>query len=282
MRLNACIYNGFLLVGNKLILKKLSLKFKWVIMNIWDSYELGYMKENKIFLLILSIFCMQGCSVFAYDTTAPGLDENKMQAVQAEQGVSVNKPEFDTDAYSKIYKKITNDGAVMQAMELMNTENISRNSYRALMGNNLTGKPVKIQFRNLSEISPEYASFEALGWKDKKKDRLYIYINEKHRNAPAEAIAAVLTHEAIHQDELCSLNEETYAWTLEAATWMKLAEKNPSVYKHPSPLVTRENMLKKLFEKGDYTNKYIKRAVFTNPGYSNLPTRSPGFEDEDL
>ena len=28
--------------------------------------------------------------------------------------------------------------------------------------------------------------------------------------------------------------------------------------------------------------KYIKKAVYTNPGYKNLPTRSPGFEDEDL
>ena len=79
-----------------------------------------------------------------------------------------------------------------------------------------------------------------------------------------------------------SLNEETYAWTLEAAVWMKLTEKNPSAEKSPSTLVTRENMLKKLFIKGDYTNKYIKRAVFSNPGYKLLPTRSPGFEDEDL
>ena len=95
-------------------------------------------------------------------------------------------------------------------------------------------------------------------------------------------MAALLAHEAIHQDEFASLNEETYAWTLEAAVWMKLAEKNPSVEKSASSLVSRENMLKKLFVKGDYTSKYIKKAVYTNPGYKNLPTRSPGFEDEDL
>lgn len=194
--------------------------------------------------------------------------------------MSVNKPEFDTDSYAKKYKKITKDGAIMQAMELMNTENISKYSYKALMGNNLSEKPFKIEFRNLSEINPEYASFDAFGWE--KKNRLYIYINEKHRNAPPEAIAALLTHEAVHQDKFASLNEETYAWTLEAATWMKLTEKNPTALKDPSPLVTRENMLQKLFEKGDYTNKYIKKAVYTNPGYKKLPTRSPGFEDEDL
>ena len=203
-----------------------------------------------------------------------------MKAVQEEMGLSVNKPEFDTESFSRKYRKITKDGAVMQAMELMNTVNIAKYSYNALMGNNLTEKPFKIEFKNLSEINPEYASFDALGWQ--KKDVLYIYINEKHRNAPPEAIAALLSHEAIHQDEFASLNEETYAWTLEAAVWTKLIEKNPNVEKNPSSLVSRENMLKKLFVKGDYTNKYIKKAVYTNPGYKKLPTRSPGFEDEDL
>ena len=210
----------------------------------------------------------------------PGIDETKMKNSQIAEGMSVNKPEFDTDAYAKMYKKITKDGAVMQAMELMKTVNIAKYSYNALMGNNLTEKPFKIEFKNIAEIREEYASFDALGWK--KKNTLYIYINDKHRNAPPEAIAALLAHEAIHQDEFASLNEETYAWMLEAAVWMKLTEKNPSAANSASSLVSRENMLKKLFIKGDYTNKYIKKAVYTNPGYKNLPTRSPGFEDEDL
>ena len=231
-------------------------------------------------ILITSFMLIVGLSSFAFNNAAPGIDESKMQSSQIAEGMSVNKPEFDTDAYAKKYKKVTKDGAVMQAMELMEKLNIAKYSYNALMGNNLTEKPFKIEFKNIAEIRQEYASFDALGWK--KKNRLYIYINEKHRNAPPEALAALLAHEAIHQDEFASLNEETYAWTLEAAVWMKLAEKNPSVEKSASSLVSRENMLKKLFVKGDYTSKYIKKAVYTNPGYKNLPTRSPGFEDEDL
>lgn len=231
-------------------------------------------------ILITSFMLMVGLSSFAFNNAAPGIDESKMQSSQIAEGMSVNKPEFDTDAYAKKYKKVTKDGAVMQAMELMEKLNIAKYSYNALMGNNLTEKPFKIEFKNIAEIRQEYASFDALGWK--KKNRLHIYINEKHRNAPPEALAALLAHEAIHQDEFASLNEETYAWTLEAAVWMKLAEKNPSVEKSASSLVSRENMLKKLFVKGDYTSKYIKKAVYTNPGYKNLPTRSPGFEDEDL
>lgn len=235
------------------------------------------MKVKKIAAVFLFLAAVQNC---VYANVTYGLDEDKMNALKQSEGMSVNKPEFNTDAYAKKYKKVTKDGVIMQAMELMNQENISRYSYKALMGNNLSEKPFKIEFKNLAEINPEYATFDAFGWE--KKNRLYIYVNEKHRNAPPEAIAALLTHEAIHQDKFASLNEETYAWTLEAATWMKLSEKNPSVLKNPSPLVTRENMLQKLFEKGDYTDKYIKKAVYTNPGYKKLPTRSPGFEDEDL
>lgn len=238
------------------------------------------MKRRKIIWIILFFLLIQNFSFAAKEEIPAGIDESKLKSARMTEGMSVNKPEFDTDKYAKKYKKVTKDGAVMQALELMQSVNIAKYSYNAIMGNNLTEKPVKIEFKNISEINQAYASYDALGWK--KKNRLYIYINEKHRNSPPESIAALLAHEAIHQDEFPSLNEETYAWTLEAAVWMKLSEKNPSVLKHPSSLVTRENMLKKLFEKGDYTNKYIKKAVYSNPGYKKLPTRSPGFEDEDL
>jgi len=101
------------------------------------------------------------------------------------------------------------------------------------------------------------------------------------KDAPKAALSALLAHEAIHQDELNSLNEETYAWTLEAAVWTQLCNSNPAHEKHVHPLVNRQNTLKKLFEKGDYTSKYIKKTVIMNPGYQNLPSRSPGFEDTD-
>lgn len=212
---------------------------------------------------------------------------NTAQALEAAPAETLVRKEFDTEKYYKKYKHVTKDGVIMQAMEIMNGENISRYSYNALLGSNLTNRPFKIEFKDLSKINPEYASFDALGWQkpdklNKSKETLYIYINENHRNAPPEAIAALLTHEAVHQDKFPSLNEETYAWTLEAAAWTKFTEKNPDAANSPSSLVSRENMLKKLFIKGSYTNKYIKKAVYSNPGYQKMPVRSPGFEDENL
>ncbi len=184
---------------------------------------------------------------------------------------------IDNETY-KEYKKSTKEDKLIEALEVMKTP-LSDYSRRAILGENLTGKPIKVEFRNLSLLNEAYANFDALGWKN--KNRLYIFINEKHKDAPKEALAAVLSHEALHQDEFNSINEETYCWTLEAAVWTHFTEKNPDLENNNHPLVQRENTIKKMFVKGDYTDKYIRKSVMSNTGYQNLPSRSPGFEDKD-
>ncbi len=176
----------------------------------------------------------------------------------------------------KQYRNVTLSFNVIRALEMLKdtTGSYSRN---AILGKNLTNRPMKIEFMDLSTINPIYANFDALGWK-KNRD-LYIYINAKHKDAPPEALSAILAHEAIHQDEYNSLNEETYAWTLEAAVWTQLTEENPELEKISHPLVERENVIKQLFVRGDYTSKYIHKFVITNQGYQNLPERSIGFEE---
>ncbi len=180
------------------------------------------------------------------------------------------------DNIIKEYKNVTEDINVIEAVELLK-DTTGKYSREAILGKNLTKRPIKIEFANLSTINPMYANFDALGWK--KKKNLCIYINEKHKDAPIEALSAILAHEAIHQDEFNSLNEETYAWTLEAAVWTQLTENNPELEKISHPLVERENVIKKLFVRGNYTSKYIHKFVITNKGYQNLPERSYGFEE---
>lgn len=173
------------------------------------------------------------------------------------------------------YKDVGKDEVFYVALDMLkDTEGMfSRN---AILGNNLSQRPVKIEFRNLGEINKDYATFDALGWK--KGKNLYIYINVKHQDAPAGAIAALLAHEALHQDEYNSLAEETYAWTMEAFVWNDILKLYPESNQESYPLVARENTLKKLLEKGNYTNRYIKKAVLQNEGYKNLPSYSPGFD----
>ena len=44
-------------------------------------------------------------------------------------------------------------------------------------------------------------------------------------------------------------------------------------------MIRDENTLKKLFEKGNNSPKYIKKSVYQNKGYQGLPLTSPGFQE---
>lgn len=179
------------------------------------------------------------------------------------------------DSISPEYKKVSNEQIFHVALDMLKGTS-GEFSRKAILGYNLSQQPVRIQFKDLSEIDPAYATFDAVGWKNKGK--LYIYINPKHEYAPPGALAALLAHEALHQDEYNSLSEETYAWTMEAVVWSEILKRYPESNNLESSLVTRENILKQLLEKGNYTNKYIKKTVYANNGYKNLPLTSPGFE----
>ncbi len=181
------------------------------------------------------------------------------------------------DSLSLEYKDVSKEQIFHVALDMLkgSSGDFSR---KAFLGYNLTQRPIKIEFRDLSELNPAYASFDAVGWK--KKNRLYVYINPKHEYAPPAALAALLSHEALHQDEYNSLSEETYAWTMEATVWCELLKRYPESNNLESELVTRENVLKQLLEKGNYTNKYIKKTVYANQGYKDLPLTSPGFSNQ--
>ena len=177
------------------------------------------------------------------------------------------------------YEKVSKEQIFHVALDMLK-ETSGEYSRKAIIGYNLTQRPIQIEFKDLSDLNPAYSSYDAVGWK--KKKRLFIYINPKHRNAPPGALAALLAHEALHQDEYNSLTEETYAWTMEATTWCEILKKFPESNNLESPLVTRENILKQQLEKGNYTNKYIKKTVYANEAYKGLPLTSPGFDSSTL
>ena len=178
------------------------------------------------------------------------------------------------DSLADEYKKVSNQQLFHVALDMMK-DTSAEFSRKAILGYNLTQRPIKIEFKDLSELNEAYKSYDAVGWK--RKNKLYIYINPKHEYAPPGALAALLAHEALHQDEYNSLSEETYAWTMEANVWCEMLKRFPESNNLESPLVMRENILKQLLEKGNFTNKYIKKTVYANDGYKNLPLTSPGF-----
>ena len=221
---------------------------------------------KKLLIIFLCLIINSGL-VFAAQYT-PVSGNIKLPAKYTEDYINSLIPE---------YKKISSYQVIHIALDMMKgtTADFSR---KAILGYNKTQAPVKIEFRDLSELNSSYSSFDAVGWK--KKGKLFIYINPKHESAPPAALAALLAHEALHQDEYNSLSEETYAWTMEATVWCEMIKRYPEENDKESALVTRENILKQLLEKGNYTNKYIKKTVYANDGYKNLPLTSPGFSVE--
>ena len=67
---------------------------------------------------------------------------------------------------------------------------------------------------------------------------------------------------------------------MEAVVWDEMIKRYPMSNDLDSPLVTRENVLRQLLQKGNYTNKYIKKTVYANQGYKELPITSPGFDNQ--
>lgn len=180
-------------------------------------------------------------------------------------------------SYADNLSQVSKDPKIIQAINLMGGTSAEW-AKNAILGNNVSQRPIKVRFRNLAELSRNYANYDALGWKD--GNQLHIFINYKHSSAPAEAVASLLSHEAVHQDEHNSLEEETYAWGYEADVWNQMKKKYPklnNIRRGAYPLVDRLNTLERNFKNGNYTTKNIRDMVYSNPGYKGLPVHSPGF-----
>lgn len=222
----------------------------------------------KIFtkILLMSLF-------FSFCATSIAVANDNFDITKTDQEEISEK---DWQSLQKTYKQVTKEKNIILALEMLKNSS-GAYSRDAILGANLTNKPIKVQFKDLAEINPNFQNFDAAG--SILKQKLYININEKHKNAPPIALAALLSHEALHQDSFNSINEETYAWTMEAAVWTQLSERYPEKVDPNYPLIKREETLKKLFIKGNYTDEYIRKSIKINPAYQNLPSRSPGFED---
>ncbi len=227
---------------------------------------------KKIYLIVSLLVFSFTAKVFAFD------DLPKMANMPPayNKNLPKEKPDKNSNVQTpKEYQKVSDEPIIWEALDCLKGTlgDFSRN---AIIGQNITNRPIKVEFVELGTIKPMYQNYDALGIK--KKNQLYIYINQKHKNAPKEALAALLSHEALHQDEYNSLNEETYAWTMEAKVWGELSRKNPASTTVKSSLVDRENTLTKMLNNANQSNILIKNTVVNHPGYKSLPTKSPGFE----
>lgn len=136
-----------------------------------------------------------------------------------------------------------------------------------LKGQNDTGKPIRVMFRNLDIYG--CGDCEAFTTKT-KAGSLVIFINEIHKDAPLEAIACLIAHESQHHTMANTKQEELRAWLKEAATWNAFVRKDALVAASNHPLVKRENKIAKINSRDNGQGKAIEQVIAQNPVYAQL------------
>jgi hypothetical protein len=164
--------------------------------------------------------------------------------------------------------RCTRDQAILQAFDHM----VGSSGETSL--DLIVQKPVRVFFKDLGTLNKKVRNFDALSWLSTDGQQV-IFINEKHRGAPPEALASLIAHEAMHDDLENSLREEIAGWDKEAEVWMEMKTENPQLASIPVgqyPLVDRLNRIEEEKKKG-----VLDSFVRNNPGYKGLAETSPGF-----
>lgn len=133
----------------------------------------------------------------------------------------------------------------------------------------LQRRPTTVAFRAMREFGQQYAEYDALAWMSRKGE-VTVYVNEKHRSAPPQALAALLAHEALHDDTFNSVQEEIAGWQQEAASWSHYRRQYPALAQQQHPLIKRLNRLADAQRTGQ-----LEALVRGNAGYRNLPESAP-------
>ena len=153
--------------------------------------------------------------------------------------------------------------AALNKLEAMN----NRKVLNVIQGNNSTGKPIKIMFRNMAAMG--YGTCEAVTAKT-ADGRLVILISSDYKTAPVEAVACLIAHESVHHENTKTYEEEVRAWTCEVQTWVAFTSVNPSLKLSDSKLVKRLNYLSKLYTRDGNQNTSIANLIANQPAYASL------------
>jgi len=176
------------------------------------------------------------------------------------------------------YKDITSNTTLVNTLNVLKNHNaLTNRTLNIILGDNLSKKPMIVMFYDFSAMGGSYEKMDAVACKKRGSDRIYILINNIHQNAPVEALASILTHETIHQDDISSIEEETIGWTNEAKTWISYKQTNKKLNNADCALVTRLNTLSEMYRAANNTSEKIERTVSSTEGYSLLAKYSPGY-----
>ncbi len=171
-------------------------------------------------------------------------------------------------ADTAFFYRITRDQPLVEALQWIEHSS-AKNSLQILQT-----RPVRILFKNMRELGHGYKDYDALAYIS-NEGQLLLFINEKHRQAPPQALAALMSHELLHNDTENSIQEEVIAWQQEGQTWQEMLQQCPELQKIPlrqHPLVDRLNAIMALQQ-----HQQLEKTVQTHMAYQTLPPHSPGY-----
>jgi hypothetical protein len=138
----------------------------------------------------------------------------------------------------------------------------------------ILSRQVRIVYKDMKLVGKQFRNDDALSWLMEDGSQL-IFINQKHQYAPPQALAAIISHEIMHNDEQNSLSEEIHGWQRELKTWKEVSAMYPELKTIPVgsiPLVDRLNALAVLEKQNKLTS-----TIREHPAYQGLPEHSRGF-----
>ncbi|MDX2083954.1 MAG: hypothetical protein SFZ03_01020 [Candidatus Melainabacteria bacterium] len=192
--------------------------------------------------------------------------ENAASAIRS-AGVPATLPPKQVYTTSD-FLRCTREPALFEAMRQLSGTSGERSLQR------MVRRPSRILFKDLREMGKAVAAFDALSWLGFDGQHA-VFVHVRHRGAPPEALAALIAHEALHDDAQNSLREEVALWAVEATVWHEMKQRNPqlsAIAPGKFPLVDRLNQLESALLQGR-----LEALVRSNGGYQGLPEQSPGF-----
>ena len=102
------------------------------------------------------------------------------------------------------YTANTKQPVLTEALNRLEAMN-NRKVLNVIQGQNTTGQPIKIMFRDLAALG--YGTCEAVTAKS-ADGRLVILISSNYKTAPVEAIACLIAHESVHHENTKTYEEE--------------------------------------------------------------------------
>jgi len=172
---------------------------------------------------------------------------------------------FLTQVVSPVWCNTSDQQKITSAVEVIKTYGFEKN-IAVLQGDNYTHKPVKIIFKDLSEVNFSYSKFYAISANDDSTGDLYILINNDLKDSDVKALACLILHESNHckKNAADSVSEEMVAHTQEVMLYIRILEDDATLKDRTDDrLVVRLNKLKKIYDDA------IKAYITGNTNYVN-------------